>query len=420
MTGDEEAFVSAVCESPDEDAPRLVYADWLDDHRRHERATFIRAQCRLAALKEWERGWWDLRREGWPRSGPEACGPTPPAVAALQQTGRPIHRRGFIEELRAAHVPAFLSAAPSLFASVPLRVIEVREPTHGHLVELADSPWLARLRGLAFGLGYADAPALARLGASPHAAGLRELRMRFGAVTGAGVAALVASPLFARLAVLDLSENDFAARIAAPFANALADRPGELALRELSLARGGFGAGEAARLVGCPRLAGLTELDFSGNHLGGAGVTAIAESPYLRGLEVLKLSRLEPGVPAMQALATSPVLAGVRWLELHTNQFGPAVARALGDTEFLCNLSRLDLGHNPLGDKGVRALAESPHLAGLAALDLGNCRVGDVGARALADSPHLAGLAHLALWNNPISEAARTRLRDRFGTRVLF
>src|SRR5947199_11004 len=38
-----EAFIHAILESP-EDAPRLVYADWLDDNGDPDRAEFIRAQ----------------------------------------------------------------------------------------------------------------------------------------------------------------------------------------------------------------------------------------------------------------------------------------------------------------------------------------------------------------------------------------
>jgi uncharacterized protein (TIGR02996 family) len=44
------ALLRAVCHSPADDAPRLVYADWLDEHGRPERAEFIRVQCELARL----------------------------------------------------------------------------------------------------------------------------------------------------------------------------------------------------------------------------------------------------------------------------------------------------------------------------------------------------------------------------------
>jgi uncharacterized protein (TIGR02996 family) len=39
-------FLQAVIEAPDDDAPRLIYADWLEDHGDPERAEFIRLQCR--------------------------------------------------------------------------------------------------------------------------------------------------------------------------------------------------------------------------------------------------------------------------------------------------------------------------------------------------------------------------------------
>jgi len=44
---EEEALVRAVCETPDDDTPRLVYADWLDENDKPERAEFIRKQVEL-------------------------------------------------------------------------------------------------------------------------------------------------------------------------------------------------------------------------------------------------------------------------------------------------------------------------------------------------------------------------------------
>ncbi|MBN9117731.1 MAG: TIGR02996 domain-containing protein [Planctomycetes bacterium] len=45
-----EALLRAVCESPDDDTPRLVFADWLDEHDEPERAESIRLQCAVARL----------------------------------------------------------------------------------------------------------------------------------------------------------------------------------------------------------------------------------------------------------------------------------------------------------------------------------------------------------------------------------
>src|SRR5262249_9709898 len=43
-----EPFLRAICAAPDDDAPRLVFADWLDENAEPERAEFIRLQVRLA------------------------------------------------------------------------------------------------------------------------------------------------------------------------------------------------------------------------------------------------------------------------------------------------------------------------------------------------------------------------------------
>ncbi|MBY0456966.1 MAG: TIGR02996 domain-containing protein, partial [Gemmataceae bacterium] len=49
---DERALLRAICADPDEDTPRLAYADFLDEHGRHDRAAFVRGQVELATLQE--------------------------------------------------------------------------------------------------------------------------------------------------------------------------------------------------------------------------------------------------------------------------------------------------------------------------------------------------------------------------------
>ena len=47
---DGDALYRAILADPDDDAPRLVYADWLDEHGEPDRAEFVRVQCAWAAL----------------------------------------------------------------------------------------------------------------------------------------------------------------------------------------------------------------------------------------------------------------------------------------------------------------------------------------------------------------------------------
>lgn len=48
MTDRDRAFLRTICERPDDDAPRLQYADWLEENGLVERAEFIRVQCEIA------------------------------------------------------------------------------------------------------------------------------------------------------------------------------------------------------------------------------------------------------------------------------------------------------------------------------------------------------------------------------------
>lgn len=46
-TGEEAGFIRSICERPEDDTPRLVYADWLQERGEDDRAEFIRAQVSL-------------------------------------------------------------------------------------------------------------------------------------------------------------------------------------------------------------------------------------------------------------------------------------------------------------------------------------------------------------------------------------
>ena len=66
MTGfdhpDWESLLRAVVAAPADDLPRLVAADWLEEHGQPERAEFIRIQVELAQLEVAGRGGWEEAR----------------------------------------------------------------------------------------------------------------------------------------------------------------------------------------------------------------------------------------------------------------------------------------------------------------------------------------------------------------------
>ncbi|MBY0456711.1 MAG: TIGR02996 domain-containing protein [Gemmataceae bacterium] len=77
MHPDADAFLDAIFEHPEDDTPRLVYADWLQEHGQENYAQFIRLQCAAAQEKLWSdaanrlwveigRVWNRLDEEWWP------------------------------------------------------------------------------------------------------------------------------------------------------------------------------------------------------------------------------------------------------------------------------------------------------------------------------------------------------------------
>lgn len=52
MISDDEAFIKAIQAAPDDDLPRLVYADWLTENGELEKAEMIRVQCGIESLTQ--------------------------------------------------------------------------------------------------------------------------------------------------------------------------------------------------------------------------------------------------------------------------------------------------------------------------------------------------------------------------------
>src|SRR5881275_2195430 len=103
-------LLAAVLAAPDDDAPRLVYADWLDEHGRPEWAAFIRLQVELARLPKHEPRrevlarkagrLLDLHRDEWLAELPEIVGVTWGAF-----------ERGFVSSVSVGSVAQFDRAA---------------------------------------------------------------------------------------------------------------------------------------------------------------------------------------------------------------------------------------------------------------------------------------------------------------------
>src|SRR5919201_1793466 len=120
----EEGLLLDVVEHPEDDTPRLVYADWLDEHggaKRAARAELIRVQCELARLPEEDDRVPALRR----REEELLARPGDAWVKALDVPAADYEfRRGFVEQV-ALGVRQFLTQAEALFRATPVRRLKL-------------------------------------------------------------------------------------------------------------------------------------------------------------------------------------------------------------------------------------------------------------------------------------------------------
>lgn len=210
-TGDELALLKAIASAPDDDLPRLVFADWLDEHGRGERAEFIRLQVADAG----------------PMTGAERV-MIRERIKELQQAHQPVwfrelprwvrqwyvdrayhrmqYRRGFVEEVCviASH---FLRFGPQLLERTPVARLDVYH-LRGLRTTLAGCPWLGRVPYLNLSherLEEAGAAALAR---NRHLGGVRVLNLYGCELNDVGVRALADAESLTGLTKLDLGANN--------------------------------------------------------------------------------------------------------------------------------------------------------------------------------------------------------------------
>ncbi|MBA2544009.1 MAG: TIGR02996 domain-containing protein, partial [Deltaproteobacteria bacterium] len=192
---DDQRLLAAIIESPDDDAPRLVYADWLQAQG-DPLGELIQLQCRLAASPDDERRRAIKIAENklFAAHGASWIAPvrdTLPAASELMP-----HKlefvRGFIDEaqLTLGCVPHFealwakaplirrLRLSPNTFYQTP-----IKQPK---LDGLLAAPQFARLDALDLQLGGAGNAAARVLAAAPTLANLRELCLHLS-VWGEGI-----------------------------------------------------------------------------------------------------------------------------------------------------------------------------------------------------------------------------------------
>jgi uncharacterized protein (TIGR02996 family) len=409
----DEAFLQAIIDNPDDDAIRLVHADFLDDQGQSERAAFIRVQVELASLPEDDPRREELEdREQLLLHRHQHEWAEPLSYLSCHSV---TFRRGFPEHI-ALEYDLFPSRADELFRAAPVRHVEMIY-TEGWTDALASCSHLKRLTGLGLKHGHIGPEGVLPLLSWPHLARLLALDLDDTRLGPAGLQDLLArSHLLPELEELGLGDNWLEAEDVVR----LASSPLAIRLKRLGLNNGigwtqgrqeGVGRAGVQAVAAAASLSGLTSLDLGYCGAGDEGCEALAASPHLTRLTDLYLDGNAIAATGAEALFASPNVSRLRLLKLRDgNRIGEAGARALAGSPHLRCLRHLDLEGNDIGDGGAKALASSVGLGGLRVLKLYNNGIKRGGVRALVRSQFWPKLLALDLQANPLTDAAAKEL----------
>lgn len=429
----EGAFLQAIREQPDDDAHRLIYADWLEEQggaERTARAAFIRAQCRLAALSDDD----PLRDKLEDEAADILAEHERDWTQPLHGIAEDWHfSRGFLERIT-IRGEEFLTHAELLFESAPLRKIHLLIHARD-IPRLAACPTLQWVETLDFRRCHLNDRALQHLLTSPHLKRLRALDLAGNSINTPGVQALVQSPVMEGLRRLDLSRNlgigDKAVRL-------LASAHGARNLHALALGQSRMTIDGLSDLLHSTSLTHLSELSLADVHVhlpfSSSGANHLGEPQMLRRLRRLDISEtslwslmrfsLLPDLRALHMrsmigelsaadlLAGSPNLTMLTLLDLQGNRLGSDGTQVIANAPPFDSLTHLDLRANNIRDRGAKALAESPHLKRLRVLDVAQNGMGGPGLSALVTSGNLDGVHALRVGGNFIGVSSVRALTE--------
>ncbi len=240
-------FFDLIRQNPDDDAPRLIYADWLDD-RGDPRGEFIRVQCELAKIPSRE-------------------------VAKRH----PLESR---EQLLLKHFQAEWTQSLAKFSARNLQFhrgflksaeLFFKRPRHADSCQLSEQ-WkqvIAQEPGVSE-MGLLVSWAWNEIAHLEHAPQLKSLRIANQGLSRREVSVLMRWPVMRGLAKLNLSHNNLRSGVEC--------------------------------VVRTPSLQSLTHLDLSFNAIGNRGAKALVSSHFLNGIEKLNLRGNSFGVEGKRNL----------------------------------------------------------------------------------------------------------------------
>ena len=350
------AFLNAILERPDDDLPRLVYADYLDESGDPERAEFIRVQIELANSSDEDprfaaltrrqnelqkrRVEWRLPIRGiqhFHRGFVESI-----AVTADWLIHSPIEilRAAPIRELRVINADNFvvdLAQVPGLDRIQTLDLRNNSFGTQGRLARFLELAPLRKMTGLLLlnnQLWRDDVEVLVN---SERAAQLLSLDLSGNAIgnAGAGVLARADRLLGLKILILRSDELDFRDRISPDGARALAESQTLGELRALDIGGHLIGESGIAEFAKAPGLQNLEWIDASFNRIGHGDdpdLAGLLSTPTRARLKVWNFAGSSIGMRAAEGIAVWDQLESSDELNLEQCEWAPGARELLAES----------------------------------------------------------------------------------------
>ena len=433
------ALLKRCRETPADDMPRLVLADWLDENGDADRAAFIRVQIAL--------------------SHPSADGGRHRELKALERALLTAHFEEWIGELSRILGPLQkLDSRPLAWLAnnesnnlcrglirIGLNTATIQDPMLRIWVRSQAGDWLesvslAEVTLATFERETLPAEYSGRLGLDFSTSSGQKSDESFGVqrVTkptqgdwhryfhSANFRSVRSIVLDGDLDVLRaLGEADLSRLVELTIKTAKASEAARvlMTIPFQSLTSLNFGpVNEAAvrDIAASPFMQNLSKWQFKESRFGDGGMIALCESPMARSLTEINFANTGIGDAGVQALVRSPIFANMNSpsLKLMMNRIGDAGVRALAESEHLLRYRELSLRENSCGDAGAAALAASEFAASLTFLDFWRNRIGDAGAVALSQSEHLGKIVDLCVKENAVGPDGAAALFERFTDRA--
>ena len=411
---DEAALLAAIREHPDEDTPRLAYADWLQEHEKPERAEFIRAQVELARLPDDDPRRADLEvteRRLLAKNCVEWWGPFQNWEYACDGPYHALFRRGFLDSVDGLTVPPSVVTGgyAELSDAHPIREVAFWSQSLDDLAAGVNWPGWSRIESLSIALWYeASAPVpfrdqIPRVDAflrHANLARLRRLSISLPGVPERDILHWFRLPVVRQLSALSLLTSTHNSPATGETINELAD--GDFPhLRTLSLATSAHPDCVRAlrRFVGSDTWKRITHFSLTSG-----------DFPWIEALRAARLESLVLSVVPVRPLADALRTPEHATLEdLRFNLQGPRGADLshLLAAPGLANLRRLNFWQAQFADDDIGRVAEAPVLGHLNRLTITHNYAASAALETLYGAPNLHNLTHLHVSGRTTRDAVR-------------